>query len=97
MRRIEQPQYRAASSQLNLIFVEQICAAGYPPAVDERAVEALQINNCGLIVHATYFGMPSRNDRRGGIDDDVSFRIASEANHLFVHFKTARGSGLRVD
>jgi hypothetical protein len=97
MRWINHSQQWPAGTQLNLIFVEQICRLRNALTVDECAVETLEIDNDKLIVRTTDFGMPARNHCRRGIDDHVAFRIAAEPKHIFVQFKAPRASGLGID
>ena len=97
MRGIDQFQQWSASAQLNLILVEQINRAGDALAIDERAVEAFQIDHRKLIVGATYLCVTARDDRGGRIDYHVAFRIATQSKYIFVQFKPPGFCRLRID
>ena len=90
MRRIDQTQHRAARAKLYLIFVEQLRGGRDSLAINQSTVEALQIRDRKLAVDPPNFGVPARDNRRGGIDYDLAFRIATQTNHLFIEGELAR-------
>ena len=84
MRGIDYPQQRPAHAELDLIAVVKIRRISYSLMVEERAVEAFQIDDDKMITAFVNLSMFSRYDRRGGVDYNFAFRIATKVNHLFV-------------
>ena len=97
MRGIDQFQQWSASTELNLVFVEQINRARDALTVDDCAVEAFQIDDRELTVGASYLGMAAGNHRGGCVDDYVAFRIATEPKYVFVQFEPASFCRLGID
>src|SRR5690242_18955215 len=84
MRRIDQAQQRATSTELDLIFVEELCGSRDALTIYQRAVEALQINNFKLSLSPSTFRMTTRHHGGGSVDDYVAFGIAAKPEYLFV-------------
>src|SRR5438552_2732559 len=79
MGRIDHAHYRSAGPELDLIAAEERDGAGDTLAVDQCAVEALQIGDRELFAGPANFGGASRADRRGdllSVDERATARVA---------------------
>jgi hypothetical protein len=78
MRRIAEPQRRPAGAQLDLVAIEQRHGIADALVIDQRAVEALQIDDGKLIARPANFRVPPRDDRGVGINYYFAFGITTE-------------------
>ena len=69
---------------MNLIFVEQLYCLCNALTIDERAVEAFQIDDCKLSINFANLRVAARYDRGRGIDHDVTLRIATQLKDILV-------------
>ena len=84
MRRIDHAHYRTAGAELDLIAAEERDGAGNALAVDQRAVEALQIGDRELFAGPANFGVASRDDGRVSVDHNFAFRIAAQTRDFLI-------------
>src|ERR1700752_480796 len=97
MRGIDQAQNRTAGAELNLILVEELDAFGDAGPVNERPVEALQIDRGKLAVTFANLGVTARDHGRRRIDNDVTRWIAAQLKDILVEFKSTDVGRLRIN
>ena len=96
MRGIDQLQLRATDTELDLIAAKESYRAANPLSVYQGAVKALQISQGKAFTIFADFGVTSRNDRRGRIDDHLAFGIAPQAGHFAFQFNPSNPACGRI-
>ena len=84
MRGIDNAHHRPAGAELNLIAAEKRDGARDALAVDQRAVEALQIGDRELFAGPANFGVPSRDHGRVSVDHNFAFGIAAQSRDFLT-------------
>src|SRR5262252_7745756 len=82
MDRVDESQRRTAGTELDLIAIEQRHRTADALIINQGSIEALQIGDAVLIAAPVNFGMTARNHGGVSIDDDLTFRIATDARHF---------------
>ncbi len=77
-RRINETQDGAADAELNAVAIAERGGRGDAPAVEQRAVEAGEINKRELPVMSLNFGVATRDDRRRRVHRHARRRVAAE-------------------
>lgn len=83
MRRVYEAQLRSTHSELNAVAVVERRGAGDALVVNQRAVEASQVNEHVLTVASLNLSVAARDDCGCGLNRYLHSGLASEARHIF--------------